>query len=99
MEDLFLQLEGRIENLIRHLERALRVNEELEVHNDELQAQADQLPGLRDQNAQLMAQIERMEREIKMLGDTQLQIRERLQGILRRIDSMEEVLTGQPVAQ
>lgn len=99
MEDLFLQLEERIEGLVSQLERSLRTNEELEVHNEELQTQADLVPGLREQNSQLEARIERMDGEIRSLTDTQTQIRERLSGILRKIDSMEEVLTGQPAGR
>ncbi len=98
VDDLGL-LEDRLEGLLDYLGDALKSNEELRKRNGALEMQAGELKALRDQNHKLLSQIEKLQKEIHSIGDREGQIRDRLQGILKKIDTMEEVLAGQAAAE
>jgi len=97
--DTFSILEERIENLINHLEKVHRANEELRQRNSALEIQVSELKTLRDANQKLTGQVDKLETELLSMAEKEDQIRDRLQSIVKKIDTMEEVLAGQAAAE
>src|SRR5262245_41413223 len=80
--DTFTILEERIENLISHLERVHRANEELRQRNAALENQSGELKTLREANQKLTAQVDKLETELLSMAEKEDQIRDRLQSIV-----------------
>lgn len=90
MVDNLSELEQRVESLIQQIEGAWRSNAILREENARLQRELQQLSGAQDQNTQLLAESERLRHELESMSGREGLIRERLQGMLERIDAIEK---------
>lgn len=94
MTDNLTHLEGRVEGLIQHLERALRRNEELRHQAGELEAESARLKA---ENAQLQDENLRLQEELESTSGKEDVIRDRLRGILSKIDTIEREIGASEV--
>lgn len=86
------QLEGRVEALMTLLEEAGQRVDELQRENRRIQHELEVKADLEEQNVQYRKQIELLENTLEENGRKETQIRERLKGMLTRIDSLETEL-------
>ncbi|MBI3736884.1 hypothetical protein HY256_10275 [Candidatus Sumerlaeota bacterium] len=98
--DQLEMLEERVEALVGHLERVMKTNEELRAKLAEIEEEGDdELVALRAQNHKLSDQVAQLQNELQSAETREDKVRDRLQGILKKIDTMEEVLAGQAAAE
>ncbi|MCL5271412.1 MAG: hypothetical protein M1457_12865 [bacterium] len=88
------QLEGRVENLLRLLDKARQVNGQLRQENQALRDKLAELEGVKAENGQLNTQIRQLESEMEGMAGRESQIRERLRTILGKIDSIESEINS-----
>jgi predicted RNase H-like nuclease (RuvC/YqgF family) len=86
------QLEGRVETLMSLLEESGQRIEDLQRENRRLQHELETKADVEEQNVQYRRQIELLENTLEENGKKEAQIRERLKGMLTRIDSLETEL-------
>jgi predicted RNase H-like nuclease (RuvC/YqgF family) len=84
------QLEGRVNALVGTLEEARRQIAALRQENRRLQGQLDEKTAMEQRNAQLQRQMDELQRDLEDKSQKESQIRERLKGILGRIESLEQ---------
>lgn len=106
MDNLAL-LEERVDALVDRLEKAVRQNDELRQRLARLQEEYQiEVKNLRGENSQLTEKVtaltqetDKLQMEVLESDDREDQVRTRLQSLLKKIDTMEEVLAGQAVAE
>lgn len=106
MDNLAL-LEERVDALVDRLEKAVRQNDELRQKLNRLQEEYQiEVKNLRGENAQLTEKVtalsqesDKLQMEVLESDEREDQVRTRLQSLLKKIDTMEEVLAGQAVAE
>ncbi len=96
MVDSLSQLEERVEVLIHHLERTLRANEELHQRNAQLESEAERL---QDEAGTLTQRARDLETQLQETAGKEEVIRDRLQGILEKIDSIEHEMVESGAAE
>ncbi len=89
------QLEKCVESLISMLEESRRENQELHAKLDRMRTAVGSQTDLLEKNQDLEGAVGSLESEVAGMTDRETQIRDRLQGILARIDSLQLELTGQ----
>ena len=87
MVDQLSQLEERVEGLIELIGRTAKENEGLRKRIAKLENAAG---SRNDEVAQLKGEIERLEGELQDVTGKEDVIRDRLQGILKKIDTIEQ---------
>ncbi len=93
-------LEERVETLVNHLERVIKANEELRARLTEVEEEGDgEMQALREQNHKLNERVTELQNELQSAENREDKTRDRLQSILKKIDTMEEVLAGQAAAE
>ncbi|MCE5230814.1 hypothetical protein LLG95_14650 [bacterium] len=90
MIDQIERLEQRIERLVQGLDQSRQRNAELERENDRLASQIESLNQVKAHNDALNEQVHRLEEEIEAMTGKESQIRERLNQMLQKIDSIEQ---------
>lgn len=97
--DNLSQLEQRLESLIQQVENARRTNAELRDENTRLRDEVEQLRTTQQDGAGLQAEVDRLNEELTTMSGREGLIRERLQGMLEKIDSIEkEIQTSSTAA-
>jgi predicted RNase H-like nuclease (RuvC/YqgF family) len=84
------QLEERITALVRMLEEARVQIDELTADNRQLRQQIDQQAKAQQSGEQLQHQVEELQRHLEEKSQKEAQIRDRLKGILNRIETLEQ---------
>jgi predicted RNase H-like nuclease (RuvC/YqgF family) len=88
--DHLAQLEERVESLIQQIEMTKRNNAELRDENARLRRELDELAGSRQHSQGLQAEVDRLQHELDAMSGREGLIRDRLQGMLEKIDSIEK---------
>lgn len=86
------QLEQRVETLINLLEQTREDQKRLEQENQDLREQIQQRDAVGSENEQLLTQVQQLEGEVENRAAKESQIRDRLQSILSRINTIENDL-------
>jgi seryl-tRNA synthetase len=89
------QLERRVETLITLLEELQRENEQLHTKLEQVRMTMESQTELVERNQDLADQVGHLATEVEGMNGKESQMRDRLQGILARIDSLQLELTGQ----
>lgn len=87
MVDHISQLEEKVEGLIATLQKAIRDNAELRQYNAELESEMEQL---QDRNADLIDKMKKMDKDVEEATGKETVVRDRLQAILEKIDTIED---------
>jgi chromosome segregation ATPase len=85
--DNLTRLEERVEGLIGNLDKAIRDNAELRQYNAELEAEVEQI---QEKNAALLERVKKAHQEVEEAVGREGVVRDRLQAILERIDTIED---------
>jgi predicted RNase H-like nuclease (RuvC/YqgF family) len=88
--DHLAQLEERVEGLIQQIESARRNNAELRDENARLRREIDQLAGANRHSDDLQQEVDRLRHELEERSGREGLIRDRLQGMLEKIDAIEK---------
>lgn len=88
--DNLSQLEQRVESLIQQIESARRANAELLEENSRLKDQLADLSASHDAGEASQAEADRLREELETMTGREGLIRERLQGMLQKIDAIEK---------
>lgn len=97
--DNLAQLEQRIEGLIQQIESARRIHADLREENARLRQEIENLSGSQQRNAELQAEVDRLNGELNSMSGREGVIRDRLQGMLEKIDAIErEIQTSSTAA-
>lgn len=97
--DNLAQLEQRVEGLIQQIETTQRANLELREENLRLKQEIENLATGQQDSAALQGEVDRLKGEIDSMTGREGLIRERLQGMLEKIDSIEkEIQTSSATA-
>lgn len=97
--DTIALLEERVGALIDALQSARAESERLRKRSAELEAAGKDFKSMADQNKKLVAQVGKLEGELRALNEKENIVQERLQGILEKIDRMEDALANQAAAE
>lgn len=88
--DNLSDLEQRVEGLIQQLETARRNNQELRQENQRLQRELEGLSGAQGEKEALQGEVDRLKQELDSMSGREGVIRDRLQGMLEKIDAIEK---------
>jgi predicted nuclease with TOPRIM domain len=94
--DNLAQLEQRVEGLIQQIEATQRTNLELREENLRLKQEIEGLSNGQRENAALQSEVDRLNEELTTMSGREGLIRERLQGMLEKIDSIEKEIQTSP---
>lgn len=94
MMDQVEQLEQHVETLLKLLESAKVKITEVVRENDALKEKLEGCNHVDAENQELQAQVKHLESEVSGMTNKESQIRERLQAILSKIDTIENELTS-----
>jgi predicted nuclease with TOPRIM domain len=94
--DNLAQLEQRVEGLIQQIEATQRTNLELREENLRLKQEIEGLSNGQRENAALQGEVDRLNEELTTMSGREGLIRERLQGMLEKIDSIEKEIQTSP---
>jgi uncharacterized coiled-coil protein SlyX len=90
---MFEQLEalvGRVEAMVRMLEEARRRIDDLTAENQRLHSQLDERNHAVEHNVALQQQIQELQQHLEEKTGKESQIRDRLKGLLDRIETIEQ---------
>lgn len=87
--DSLAHLEQRVEGLIQQLESARRGQADLREENARLRRDLEDASEARQRAADLQAEVDRLNQELSSMSGREGVIRERLQGMLEKIDAIE----------
>lgn len=87
-------LEQRLENLIGHIGHLQAEGSQMRKRLAELEQKASDFKRLQETNSKMLAEIKRLESELRQADVKESQVRTRLEGILKKIDSLEEAIAG-----
>lgn len=88
--DNLSRLEKRVEALLEHLEGVIAENADLQQAASQASEQAGRAEELEAENKKLRTQLNELEEEVLTMTGKEDAVRDRLQGMLEKIDAIEQ---------